>query len=150
MNSESSSRKKIVVVLGMHRSGTSAVTKSLEALGVQLGDNLMPPVEEANAKGYFEDMDTFLLNVGLQANLEGDWDSLSLSADPEFQEHRLAKFRLRAVELIRKKCKALPFLGSKTHAWPCCSRFGIACLCTWTLTSTMSSSSATPSVWLSR
>lgn len=37
-------RGKLVVVLGMHRSGTSAITRSLAALGVELGSSLIPGV----------------------------------------------------------------------------------------------------------
>ena len=49
------------MVLGMHRSGTSAITKGLEVLGVNLGDNLLPPKDD-NPKGFFEDRDLVNLN----------------------------------------------------------------------------------------
>lgn len=45
--------KRIVVVLGMHRSGTSAVARGLKALGVELGEHLMPPAANNNEKGFF-------------------------------------------------------------------------------------------------
>ncbi|MCW1935103.1 hypothetical protein OMD46_00125 [Pseudomonas sp. MDMC_285] len=45
---------KIIVVLGMHRSGTSVVTRTLEALGISLGENLMPPAENNNEKGFLK------------------------------------------------------------------------------------------------
>jgi hypothetical protein len=41
------------LVLGMHRSGTSAVTQLLALAGAQLPQNVMPG-DEHNAKGYFE------------------------------------------------------------------------------------------------
>jgi hypothetical protein len=41
------------LVLGMHRSGTSAVTQLLALAGAQLPTNVMPG-DEHNAKGYFE------------------------------------------------------------------------------------------------
>src|SRR5687767_10683792 len=41
------------VVLGMHRSGTSAVTQLLALAGASLPANVMPG-DEHNAKGYFE------------------------------------------------------------------------------------------------
>ena len=55
--------KLIVVVLGMHRSGTSAVTRGLTVLGVELGDRLMPPKENINDRGFFEDIDINAINV---------------------------------------------------------------------------------------
>ncbi|MBV5267025.1 MAG: hypothetical protein JZU67_00575, partial [Burkholderiaceae bacterium] len=47
----------LIFVLGMHRSGTSAITRGLQVLGVSLGENLLPPVLLDNPKGYFEDVD---------------------------------------------------------------------------------------------
>lgn len=41
------------LVLGMHRSGTSAITQVLALAGAQLPENVMPG-DEHNAKGYFE------------------------------------------------------------------------------------------------
>jgi hypothetical protein len=57
------SDKRLVVVLGMHRSGTSAITRALEVLGVNVGTNLLPPVDGDNAKGFFEDVEINSLNV---------------------------------------------------------------------------------------
>ena len=48
--------KRLIVVLGMHRSGTSAITRALNVLDVDLGDRLLPPVDGDNAKGYFVDL----------------------------------------------------------------------------------------------
>ena len=47
--------RKIIVVLGMHRSGTSTVTRGLRVPGASLGENLMPPAVDNNEKGFFED-----------------------------------------------------------------------------------------------
>lgn len=46
-------QKRVIFVLGMHRSGTSLTTGILNALGVSLGDELIPP-DENNRLGYFE------------------------------------------------------------------------------------------------
>ena len=45
----------LILVTGHHRSGTSATAGSLQALGVELGDKLMPPARD-NPKGFFEDL----------------------------------------------------------------------------------------------
>ena len=55
--------KSLFVVLGMHRSGTSAVARGLLTLGVDLGEQLEPAAEGVNAKGYWEDMDVVRLNT---------------------------------------------------------------------------------------
>ena len=50
---ENSPRRKVVVVLGMHRSGTSLTTNMLQSMGVTLGDELIPGREE-NPLGFRE------------------------------------------------------------------------------------------------
>src|SRR3989442_8539535 len=51
-------RRPIVVVLGMHRSGTSLCSHVLSALGVDMADTLAPPGREGpapeNPKGHWE------------------------------------------------------------------------------------------------
>ncbi|MCR5876515.1 hypothetical protein LRS10_21640 [Phenylobacterium sp. J426] len=49
------------LVLGMHRSGTSAVTQLLSLAGAELPENVMPG-DEHNEKGYFEPWKIALLN----------------------------------------------------------------------------------------
>ena len=55
---------QLVVILGMHRSGTSLVTSSLPLLGFPVGDNLMLGNED-NPRGFFEDLDVVSLNDDL-------------------------------------------------------------------------------------
>lgn len=47
---------KCVVVLGLHRSGTSSVAGVLHHLGVNMGDKMLPPDDKAPT-GYYEDQD---------------------------------------------------------------------------------------------
>ena len=42
-----------VVVMGMHRSGTSAMTRVLNLLGLELNKGVMPPAED-NVAGFWE------------------------------------------------------------------------------------------------
>lgn len=44
----------VVLVLGMHRSGTSALAGVFSMLGFNAGDDLLPAVADDNPKGYFE------------------------------------------------------------------------------------------------
>ena len=46
----------VIVVTGMHRSGTSLVAALLQSVGVNIGQRLMEP-GEGNIKGHFEDLD---------------------------------------------------------------------------------------------
>jgi hypothetical protein len=107
MNQEN--KKRIIVVLGMHRSGTSAVTRGLQTLGVDLGSNLMPPVPGNNEKGFYEDVEINRLNIELLNALESDWDALSFIPAAAFEQENLAPFKLRAIELMRSKMGGQPF-----------------------------------------
>lgn len=66
--------KKAVIVLGMHRSGTSAVTAALEAIGVSLGSKSQL-LDNDNEKGYFENKDIVPFNDRLLKYLNGRWDN---------------------------------------------------------------------------
>lgn len=50
-------RKKVFVVLGMARTGTSAIARSLKVFGVDLGDALTESQAEWNPTGFWEDKD---------------------------------------------------------------------------------------------
>lgn len=64
-----------VAIVGMHRSGTSAVAGFLAKAGYFAGreDDLLPPQED-NPKGYFEREDVNALNDELFASLGGAWE----------------------------------------------------------------------------
>ena len=95
--------KRIIVVLGMHRSGTSAIARSLKLLGADLGNRLMPPAASNNEKGFWEDADLNRLNIDLLDSISQNWDTLDIISDEEFKSDKLAAFRLRAVQLLREK-----------------------------------------------
>lgn len=61
-----------VIVLGMHRSGTSLTASILQALGVHMGD-WMSSASEHQPFGYFEDLDFVHLNDDLLEAAGGSW-----------------------------------------------------------------------------
>ena len=65
-------REKTVVVLGMHRSGSSLTSGLLEALGVDMGERLMAE-SRANPVGYFEDKAFLRLNRQILHAAGGTW-----------------------------------------------------------------------------
>ncbi|MFZ2008260.1 MAG: glycosyltransferase [Stellaceae bacterium] len=73
-------------VLGMHRSGTSALTGLLHRLGVVLGEHLLPASED-NPRGYWENADIVAVHERLMASLGWTWDDIrSLPAGFERSE----------------------------------------------------------------
>lgn len=100
---------RLIVVLGMHRSGTSAITRGLQALDVNLGEQLMPPVENNNDKGFFEDIEVNKLNIELLNAMDSDWDDVSVIPSTALGQERLAQYKIRASELISSKVGERPF-----------------------------------------
>ncbi|MBU2861282.1 glycosyltransferase [Acidithiobacillus ferrooxidans] len=70
-------QKQLLVVLGMHRSGTSAIARGLQALGASLGDALLPAGFD-NPKGFWEDRDMLRINEALLAELQSAYDRVGL------------------------------------------------------------------------
>jgi hypothetical protein len=68
-------KNNALVVLGMHRSGTSMLAGCLHLLGANLGNHLMAPVI-ANESGYFENRDIVLNHDILFRDLGVHWDAV--------------------------------------------------------------------------
>ncbi len=63
-----------IFVMGMHRSGTSALTGALQLMGCQLGGQLMGPWKGDNPKGFFENMKVFRMNEHFIKKCNSSWD----------------------------------------------------------------------------
>ena len=57
----------------MHRSGTSALSGTLNLLDVYLGAELMKPLEQ-NEKGFYENLNLYKVNEKLLAKMNSSWD----------------------------------------------------------------------------
>ena len=65
-----------LLIPGMHRSGTSLVTRLVNLLGADLGSHLMPPGPD-NPKGYWENLDVVEAHEALLASLDSPWTALT-------------------------------------------------------------------------
>jgi hypothetical protein len=91
-----------VVVLGMHRSGTSAVTGVIDALGLPAcitGDRLSP--RKWNARGNFESRSLSIFDELLLNHLGGTWWAPPALADGWAASTSLADLRAEAAKLFR-------------------------------------------------
>ena len=104
---------RLAIVLGMHRSGTSAVTRGLAALGYSLGDHLMPPVADNNPKGFWEDRDLNRINVQVLAALGRDWDAFQPMGGIDGDVEPLVACRLQALALLRSRLDEQPAFAMK-------------------------------------
>lgn len=69
-------RRTLILVLGMHRSGTSAVTGMLSHLGVPLGKRLYEGHQGVNEKGYFENAEIADINDEVLLAAGSSWDDI--------------------------------------------------------------------------
>ncbi|MEZ9699194.1 glycoside hydrolase family 99-like domain-containing protein [Vibrio sp. 10N.261.46.E12] len=94
--------RKLIVVLGMHRSGTSAITKSLQTLGVGLGTDLYAAGAD-NPKGFWEDVDCLAINEKLLSILGSAHDHLAFSWTELESNLELQDLKRQAIDLINRK-----------------------------------------------
>jgi hypothetical protein len=94
--------KRLIVVLGMHRSGTSTVTRGMQVLGVELGDNFIPPQDD-NVTGFWEDADLNEFNIKLLKHLHSEWYSLKPIEPADVQNLREHGYIQRAIDILQRK-----------------------------------------------
>ena len=96
--------ERLFVILGMHRSGTSALCRCLLSMGVDLGSNLNPP-HETNPKGFWEDLNILELNESLLATLGMRWDTFSLMSIERVQFIQQEELIEQARDIVRSKIR---------------------------------------------
>jgi len=95
---------KSVIILGMHRSGTSMIGGVLTCLGVDLGED-SPGKQTSNPLGHFEDREFLELNRKIIKAAGGTWDNPPGS--PQIL-NTLEKFADEIAELVRIKVDQHP------------------------------------------
>jgi len=63
----------VIVITGMHRSGTSLVAALLADAGFNIANSI--PKDEHNPNGYFEDLDVMVKNSRILSFFGGTWDN---------------------------------------------------------------------------
>jgi hypothetical protein len=97
-----SNTKTLIIVIGMHRSGTSAITRGLRAVGANLGDHLLAPQDD-NPKGFWEDIDFHDLHVEIFDAIGMEWNRLSPVNPREIDALRQKGFLQKAKDILDSK-----------------------------------------------
>ena len=84
---------RALFVLGMHRSGTSALSGTLWRLGLDLGSNLMPPEEGSNSLGFFEHNSIVPIHEILLRSMGSHWSDTEAFADGWLESDAAAEAR---------------------------------------------------------
>lgn len=101
-NNQTKLGKLALVVIGMHRSGTSATTGALRCLGIQLGKKLYTGHKNINAKGYFEHSDIADTNEEALLAMASGWDDILVKPDNWWRSDVLLPHTIKIREYIRK------------------------------------------------
>ena len=98
----SKARPVILLVLGVHRSGTSVVARMMECIGAVPSVNLHEPLPN-NPTGFFEDLDVERFNeYEVLPALGARWHDVVPPDWERLDEGRRAAFSARAEEIIRR------------------------------------------------
>src|SRR6185436_11135917 len=99
-----SRKQTIICVLGMHRSGTSVVSKMLSLLGAYLGPEhrtMLPSAD--NPKGFWEHTGFVDINDEILTRFGGDWHNPPDFPDAWATLPQLEDLRKRAAEIIDRE-----------------------------------------------
>jgi glycosyltransferase involved in cell wall biosynthesis len=95
-----SNSRQIALVLGMHRSGTSALASLISRLGFSLGKNLLP-ANEYNVKGYYENEKVVNFHSEALAHLGSSWHDLRILPDELFRASWIDDAVLRLSDILQ-------------------------------------------------
>ncbi len=101
------SEKKLIVVLGVHRSGTSVLSRSMQVLG---GDTCGQLVEAwvDNPKGYWEDEDVVNLDNEILDALGMDWRHLRRLSSSDVMLLEKGRFLERGAQVVDSRLNVYP------------------------------------------
>ena len=96
-------RSTAILVVGMHRTGTSAVARTINLLGADIGTCLLPAVHGDNARGYWEQQDIVRLNDECLQHFGGSWNDPRPLPWEWLQDDWLRDWKNRASNVLREQ-----------------------------------------------
>ncbi|HEY2475230.1 MAG TPA: sulfotransferase [Candidatus Cybelea sp.] len=103
---------RAVFVLGMHRSGTSAIARGISALCVYLGNDFLDAQPE-NPTGYWEDRNLVALDDRVLESFGLRWDSIPRIDPRWFESRKVRKLQREAASYCSKTLASRPLWGFK-------------------------------------
>ena len=112
MSTEAKATPRCVLVLGMHRSGTSTITRCLNLVGMDVGPHLLVP-DGGNSKGYWEHADAVRINDALLDSLGLSLRSLDPLPENWMTSAAAVTARAEIRELVLRDFTGVPLWGIK-------------------------------------
>jgi hypothetical protein len=92
-------QNRALIVLGMHRSGTSAVTGALRLLGADVGSNLMEAKPD-NETGFFEHSEIVTIHNELLAHFRTTWREIFFRPDDWLAQPEVKQFQDKLAAIL--------------------------------------------------
>lgn len=109
----SAGQRKVVLVLGMHRSGTSALMAGIHyALDIPLAMEKNHTGRD-NPKGFFENSDVVRLNDRILNGCGASWEQIGACLTLEMESPEYKDYRSQAMELLNARFGDCPVWGMK-------------------------------------
>lgn len=112
MRKQRSKSRRALLVLGMHRSGTSALARTLNLLGVDLGSGLSIPAED-NRLGFWEHAKVVAIHETLLRDLDSSWHDTHALPENWTATAAARKARLAIAELVENDFADSPLWAVK-------------------------------------
>lgn len=105
-------KQKAIVVLGVHRSGTSALTRVLNLCGAALPKQIMPPAPD-NETGFWEPAEIVAIHEELLVSAGSRWDDVLDFPQPWFTSDIAETFKCRIINILRENFSEAPLFVIK-------------------------------------
>jgi hypothetical protein len=106
-------KSKALCVLGMHRSGTSAMTGVLHCLGVSLGRRLVPAGRGVNERGFWEHDDVVDIHQRMLWALRFAWDDVRPLPENWWVSDLIQPYREELIATLRRDFAGVPLWAVK-------------------------------------
>lgn len=107
-------QKKVFVVLGMARTGTSAISRALKVFGVDLGDALTKSQEQWNPTGFWEDSDiVYGINGKIFSRLDFAPYGMMTIPPADLARNKIADIYDEAAAVLEKRLQHVEVFGFK-------------------------------------
>tara|TARA_R110002051_G_scaffold139514_1_gene212205 strand:+ start:20488 stop:22149 length:1662 start_codon:yes stop_codon:yes gene_type:complete len=105
--------RRAILVAGMHRSGTSAVTRVLSIIGCSLPGDLVPASKGDNERGFWESREVVNLNNEMLESVGSYWDDWNFIREEWFGSAVAQEFAARAADVVKAEFGDAPLIVLK-------------------------------------
>lgn len=105
-------RNNCVIVLGMHRSGTSALARVINLLGADLGSDFLEPAAD-NPAGYWEHRAIYHIHERMLNALGRTWHTLFRFPQNWWNDERIDTYRAQLLRVLQQDFSGSPLWGIK-------------------------------------